>query len=252
MAGSKNGALARLNGAVVTAEDGPEHDADSLRADSPRAESLRADAQQNRDRILEVAREAFAASGEVSLNSIAKKAGVGPGTLYRHFPSREALVLAVYRYDVQKLADSAAELLSAHEPLRALRLWFDRLAYYGKVKHGLADVLHAATSDGLTGETYGPVIGAITLLLRACVSDGSIRPGIDPDDVLLLLGFLWRIDPGGDAGTRAARLLDLIVAGLEAGAAERANSRARPRRRSSRRRQAGKLSLLSLIRPGTR
>src|SRR5580704_12330249 len=102
-------------------------------------EPLRADAQQNRQRILEAAREAFAASGEASLNSIAKKAGVGPGTLYRHFPSREALVLAVYRYDVQKLADAAAELLSEHEPLRALRLWFDRLAYYGQIKHGLGN-----------------------------------------------------------------------------------------------------------------
>ncbi len=247
MAGSANGTRARLNGAGVTAEDGPEHHADSVRADS-----LRADAQQNRDRILDVAREAFAASGEASLNSIAKKAGVGPGTLYRHFPNREALVLAVYRYDVQKLADSAAELLTAHEPLRALRLWFDRLSYYGKIKHGLADVLHAATREDLTKETYGPVIGAVTLLLTACVSDGSIRPGIDPDDVLLLLGFLWRIDPGSDADARAARLLDLIVAGLEAGGAEPGNSRARPRRRSSRTRQAGKLSLLSLIRPGTR
>ena len=139
------------------------------------AESLRADAQQNRDRILEAAREAFAASGDASLNSIAKKAGVGPGTLYRHFPNREALVLAVYRYDLQKLADSAAELLAEHEPPRALRLWFDRLAYYGMSKHGLADVLHAATSDGLAGETYGPVIGAITLLLTACADDGCIR-----------------------------------------------------------------------------
>ena len=169
-------------------------------------------------RILEAAREAFAASGDASLNSIAKKAGVGPGTLYRHFPNREALVLAVYRYDVQQLADSAAELLSEHEPLRALRLWFDRLTYYGMIKHGLADALHAATSDGLAGETYGPVIGAITVLLTACARDGSIRPGIDPDDVLLLLGFLWRIDPGPDADARAARLLDLIVDGLKTGA----------------------------------
>jgi AcrR family transcriptional regulator len=227
--------------------------ADVSAADSAdrQGNSLRADAQQNRDRILEAAREAFAASGDASLNSIAKKAGVGPGTLYRHFPSREALILAVYRYDVQKLADSATELLSEHEPLLALRLWFDRLAYYGMIKHGLADVLHAATSDGLAGETYGPVIGAITLLLTACANDGSIRPGIDPDDVLLLLGFLWRIDPGPDADARAARLLDLVTDGLKAGAPgpERA---ARPRRRPVRSRQPGRLSLVSLMRPGAR
>jgi len=179
-------------------------------------EPLRADAQQNRDRILEVARDALIVSSDASLNSIAKKAGVGPGTLYRHFPNRESLVLAVYRHDVEELVDAAPLLLEEHPPLDALRLWFDRLAYYGKVKHGLANVLHAATSDGLVGETYGPVIGAITLLLRACEEAGSIRPGLDPDDVLLIMGFLWRIDPSGDWEARTGRLLDLVMDGLRA------------------------------------
>src|SRR3954468_12890029 len=113
------------------------------------ARGRRADALQNRARIVEVARDALTADGDASLNSIAKKAGVGPGTLYRHFPNREALVLAVYRPHVQQRADSAPALLGEHPPLDALRLWFDRLAYYGRIKHGLADVLHAATSDGL-------------------------------------------------------------------------------------------------------
>jgi hypothetical protein len=109
-------------------------------------------------------------------------------------------------------------MLAEHSPLRALRLWFDRLAYYGRIKHGLADVLHAATSDGLVGETYGPVIGAITLLLRACEEAGDIRPGHDPDDVLLILGFLWRIAPSPDWEVRAARMLDIVMDGLRAGA----------------------------------
>ncbi len=219
-------------------------------ATDARRDPLRTDAQQNRARILEVAREAFAESGDASLNSIAKKAGVGPGTLYRHFPNREALVLAVYRYDVQKLADTAPELLASHRPLQALGLWCDQLAHYGLIKHGLADVLHSATSDGLAGETYGPVIGAITTLLKACEQDGSIRPGIDPDDILLLLGFLWRIDPGPDAATRAARLLDLVMAGLQGGAPRTG----RPGRRLTRRatRLPGRLSLFSVIRPGAR
>jgi AcrR family transcriptional regulator len=181
-------------------------------------EPLRADAQQNRDRILQVAHATLAASSDVSLNSIAKKAGVGPGTLYRHFPNREALVLAVYRYDVQQLQDFAPILLEEHPPLLALRLWFDRLAHYGRIKHGLADVLHAATSDGLAGETYGPVIGAVTLLLRACEEAGSIRPGLDPDDVLLVMGFLWRLDAGTDWEARASRLLDIVMDGFRAGA----------------------------------
>jgi AcrR family transcriptional regulator len=185
---------------------------------SQRQEPVRADAQQNRDRILAVAREALIAASDASLNSIAKKAGVGPGTLYRHFPNRESLVLAVYRRDVQQLVDYAGALLAEHPPLDALRLWFDRLAHYGRIKQGLADVLHAATSDGLVGETYGPVIGAITQLLRACDAAGAIRPGLDPDDVLLLLSFLWRIAPGPDQEARAGRLLGVVVDGLRAGA----------------------------------
>jgi AcrR family transcriptional regulator len=174
----------------------------------------RADARHNRDHIIEVARDALATAGDASLNSIAKQAGVGAGTLYRHFPNREALVLAVYRHDVQQLADSAPMLLAEHPPLTALRRWFDRLAHYGRIKHGLADVLHAITSDGLAGETYGPVTGAITLLLRACADEGSVRPDLDPDDVLLLLGFLWRITPTDDQQARTDHLLDIVVAGL--------------------------------------
>jgi AcrR family transcriptional regulator len=180
-------------------------------------EPQRADALHNRDRIIEVARDALAVSGDASLNSIAKKAGVGPGTVYRHFANREALVLAVYRHDVEQLVDAAPVLLREHPPLAALRLWFGRLACCGRIKRGLAAVLHAATSDGLAGETYGPVIGAITLLLRACEEAGRIRPGLEPDDVLLLMGFLWRID-STDWETRASRLLDVVVDGLRAGA----------------------------------
>jgi AcrR family transcriptional regulator len=219
-------------------------------AATPQPDPLRSDAQHNRDRILEAARQALAASADASLNSIAKKAGVGPGTLYRHFPTREALVLAVYRYDVQQLADSAADLLMQHGPIQALRLWFDRLAHYGMVKHGLADVLQAATTDGLAGDSYGPIIGAITMLLTACVQEGSIRPGLDPDDVLLLLGFLWRIDPGADAQARAARMLDLIMAGLQAGAPGMHRPGRRPARRRSR--LLGRLSILSASPEGPR
>jgi AcrR family transcriptional regulator len=183
-----------------------------------RHDPRRADAQQNRDRILAAARDALAGSADASLNSIAKAAGVGPGTLYRHFPSREALVLAVYRHDVQHLADCAPELLAEHPPLQALRLWLDQLAHYGRIKHGLSAVLHAATSDDLAGESYGPVIGAISLLLVASEQAGVIRPGVDPDDLLLLLGFLWRIGPGDGAQARAARMLDQVIDGLRAGA----------------------------------
>jgi AcrR family transcriptional regulator len=216
----------------------------------PQHEPLRADAQQNRERILSAARDALAASGEASLNSIAKRAGVGPGTLYRHFPSREALILAVYRYDLQQLADAAPDLLSDHPPIEALRLWSGRLAHYGLIKHALAGALHAASSDGLTGETCDPVVGAIRLLLTACEQDGSIGPGHDPDDVLLLLAFLWRVDPGPDASARTARLLDIVISGLRAGAPapERPARGYRRARRPPRTQRTSRLSLLSILR----
>ena len=219
---------------------------------------LRADAQQNRERILAAAREALAASGDASLNSIAKYAGVGPGTLYRHFPNREALVLAVYRYDVELLADAASKLLADHTPIEAMRLWFGGLAHCGTIKQGLADVLHATTSDGLIGETYEPLIGAISVLLQACTDDGSIRPGHDPDDVLLLLGFLWRIDQGPGSEAKAARLIDLVIDGLRTDApneqrpgATKPPARPRGARRSRRgavTRQTARPPVLSLLR----
>lgn len=183
-----------------------------------RREPVREDARQNRARILSAAQEALTESADASMNAIAKRAGVGPGTLYRHFPTREALILAVYRQEVDHLAALAPALLEEHPPLEAMRRWFDRLAYYGRIKHALADVLHALTGDGLARETYGPIIGAITLLLRACEEEGSIRPGLDPDDVCIVMGFLWRIGPGPEGEARAARLLDLVIDGLRYGA----------------------------------
>jgi AcrR family transcriptional regulator len=120
------------------------------------------------------------ADSNASLNAIAKKAGVGPGKLYRHFPSREALVLAVYRHDVAQLANLAPELLKRRPPVEALRQWFERLADYGRMKHGLADVLRAATTDGLSGETYEPVIGALTMLLDFASGLESLGRGWTP------------------------------------------------------------------------
>src|ERR1700733_589296 len=102
-------------------------------------DTLRSDAQQNRSRILEVALEALTASPGASLNSIAKKAGVGAGTLYRHFPTREALVLEVYHYEVEQSAAAAPALLTRLAPLDALREWMERLAQYGMTKFGLPD-----------------------------------------------------------------------------------------------------------------
>jgi AcrR family transcriptional regulator len=176
--------------------------------------SLRSDAEHNRTRILEVAREALTASGETSLSAIAKRAGVGQGTMYRHFPNREALLLEVYRQDVRAVIDAAPALLQAHPPVQALRLWFDRLASYGRIKHGLADAFEAATRADLSGEYYAQVAGAITLLLDAGQQAGELRPDVNADEILLLVSFLWRID-NTDWPARSRHLLDLVMDSLK-------------------------------------
>src|SRR5438270_5365125 len=113
------------------------------------ARTERADAQRNRKRLVEVARAAFTSgAGKVSLEAIAKEAGVGIGTLYRHFPTREALVEAVYLAERGRLCDAADELLAEHPPERALRTWMDRFADYIATKREMADALRALIADG--------------------------------------------------------------------------------------------------------
>ena len=173
----------------------------------------RKDARINRERILAAARSAFAASSSASLSAIARQAGVGIGTLYRHFPSREALIVELYRNEIQHLIDLAPALLESHEPLEALRLWFGEVARYGQLKYGAAAVIQAATSDD---EYYEPFVRAIAVLLERGAAGGSLKPGLDPGDVLLQLSVLWRIDPQRGGEARADRILDLIIDGLRA------------------------------------
>ena len=173
----------------------------------------RKDARTNRERILTAARETFAASSSASLSAIARRAGVGIGTLYRHFPSREALIVELYRHDIQHLIDLASALAASRPPLEALRLWFGEVARYGQLKYGAAEVIHAATSDE---EYYEPFVRAIAVLLDHGAADGSLKQGLDPEDVLLQLSVLWRIDPERGGEARAERILDLIIDGLQA------------------------------------
>ena len=180
-------------------------------------ENLRADARANKDRILDVARDALATDPATSLNSIAKAAGVGAGTLYRHFPSRESLVLGVYRKEIDTLVALAPLLLTKHPPLQAFRTWCDRLAKFGRMKYGVADIVHAATSDQDLQETYRPMLGAVRQLINACEGSGEIRPGTDPEDFLVLLGLLWRIPPNSAGEARVKRLLALAFRGMGAG-----------------------------------
>ncbi|MFD8568511.1 TetR/AcrR family transcriptional regulator [Streptomyces sp. NPDC059639] len=181
---------------------------------------LRSDAQRNRERILEVALAELTRSADAPLSAIAKKAGVGQGTFYRNFPSREALVLEVYRYEVQQVADTAAQLLCARSPEVALREWMDRLAQYAMAKAGLANALREATTapGAFKSIAHGLLTDAVTLLLAANEEAGTIRPGVSTDDFMLAIAGLWQIDAQGDWQSRAGRLLDLVMDGLRAGA----------------------------------
>ncbi|MFH9706403.1 TetR/AcrR family transcriptional regulator [Streptomyces luteogriseus] len=181
---------------------------------------LRSDAQRNRERILEVALEELTRSACVPLSAIAKKAGVGQGTFYRHFPTREALVLEIYRHEMQQVADTAPALLESREPDRALREWMDRLARFAMTKAGLADAIRQATSAPGRPEKPGhaPVTEAAELLLRAAEDAGTIRPGVTVSDLFLVIGGLWTMDPHTDWQSRATRLLDFVMDGLRVGA----------------------------------
>jgi AcrR family transcriptional regulator len=175
----------------------------------------RADAQRNRTRILEAASAALATDPAASLNAIAKAAGVGAGTLYRHFPAREDLVLALYGHEIENLAGKVDELLAAGSPTDALRTWFLRLAELIHLKHGLGDALDTAAARAAIDATYAPVLGAIRRLLDAGAAAGELRDGLDESDVLLLMSCIWRVPDTAAGREQAQRLLDTVVAALE-------------------------------------
>ncbi|MFF5979286.1 TetR/AcrR family transcriptional regulator [Streptomyces olindensis] len=180
----------------------------------------RSDAQRNRERILEVALVELSRSAEVPMSVIAKKAGVGQGTLYRNFPNREALVLEAYRHEVQQLTDSAVELLKTREPDEALRAWMDRLARFIMAKTGLADALRQVigATGGPGSSGYSLVYGSIEFLLDANHKAGTIRPDVTADDFLRAVAGIWQIDINGDWHPQVTRLLDIVMDGLRAGA----------------------------------
>ena len=173
---------------------------------------MRSDARENRNRILDVARQAFAEGDEPSMNQIAQLAGVGPGTLYRNYPSREALAMAVYQQEIGGIVGSVSALLAEHKPVEALRLWTLELVSAMRKKHGLGDALSPGAHQAITEQSYGPVIAAITELLSAGQADGSIRADADPRDFLQFTGALWRAAPGKD--DRSEIMLGLLLDGL--------------------------------------
>jgi AcrR family transcriptional regulator len=175
---------------------------------------VRSDARENRARILAAAREAFAEDGGVSMNQVAQRAGVGAGTLYRNFPTREALVLAVYQDEVVRIIGTVPDLLAELPPLEALRQWTIDLVEAMRRKHGLGDALSPGAHQAISEQSYGPVVAAITELLDAGKKDGSIREDADPGDFLQLTGALWRAATTPE--DRAPRMLALVLDGLRA------------------------------------
>ena len=181
-------------------------------------EQQRSDARRNRDAIVAAALEALTESPDASLNAIAKRAGVGNATLYRHFETREELVLAVYQQEVRSLVQSADSLLREQAPIDALRSWVERLARYAVTKHGLADALRKASAPGSdlsSSDTYSAIVAALDRLLQANIAAGDLRPDLNAEDVILALAGLWQLDPTGDWSGQAQRIYGIVLGGLQ-------------------------------------
>ncbi|MCW2513751.1 MAG: TetR family transcriptional regulator [Mycobacterium sp.] len=178
---------------------------------------MRVDAHRNRELLLAAAASAFAAADgtAVSLEGIAREAGVGIGTLYRHFPNREALVEAVYRTELAEVSASAVELLERHSPVAALRHWMTRYAAFVAAKQGMAESLSAVFASGSVepGDTRASILGAIDTLLGAGAADGSLRSDVSADDVV---SSLIGIAIASRSTEQANRMRDLLVDGLVA------------------------------------
>lgn len=184
---------------------------------------MRADARKNRDAVLTAATAAFAADGvDASLEDIARAAGVGVGTLYRHFPTREALVFGVYSREVELLADSAREFAAALPPADALRAWMRRFVQYAATKRGLIGMLHVMMRE--ESEVFEPakkqIRDAAAELLEAAERAGTIRGDIVAEDLTRSIGGICMASDPANGSACASRLVDLVFDGLRFGARE--------------------------------
>ena len=189
--------------------------------DDGRTRKPRADAQRNRDRILVAAREEFSRCGaEASLEEVARQAGVGPGTLYRHFPTREALLVAVYRAEMQQLAAAADTLTQQHPPVAALRAWLLLFIDAVETKQVIAPVLNALVGEAKTvfEASYGPIHAAVRRLVSRAVESGELRADLEPVDLLRAIVGVANLANGPDWRPSARRLVDILIAGSRAGA----------------------------------
>jgi AcrR family transcriptional regulator len=180
--------------------------------------TLRSDARRNRERLLEAARVAFAADGlAVSLDEIARRAGVGPGTLYRHFPAKEALFEAVLQDRLQSLADEAGELSDAPDPGAALLGFIDRLVAEAALKRDLVDALASAGTELSAGlaETGAQIRGGIGHLLARAQASGEIRDDIGVEDLMTIIAtMMFALRRGGVQASDPRRAVAVLRDGL--------------------------------------
>jgi AcrR family transcriptional regulator len=176
----------------------------------------RADAERNRDRVLEVAKEAFTRSGaDASLDDIAKQAGVGAGTLYRHFPSREALIEAVYRTEVEKLAAAERKFAESMPPIEALRAWMLLFVDYIATKKIIAQALNTLVGghSKVFEASYSRIWEAIRALVKRAIKSGDIRKDLDPIDLLRALIGVSNVATSPEWQQSARRLVDILITG---------------------------------------
>lgn len=179
--------------------------------------ALRADAARNRERLLEIARQQFSErNSSVTLEEIARQAGVGIGTLYRHFATREALVEAVYRSELDALMADGEDLIGKYSAFQALRLWMDRYVRFVVTKHAMHDTLSSAftSRSGPSFETRGRIRTSIARFLSAGIADGTIRADVGEDDLTVSLAatvLAMRLASDQD---QLRRVLDLLMDGL--------------------------------------
>ncbi|MEY9894242.1 AcrR family transcriptional regulator [Catenulispora sp. MAP5-51] len=180
---------------------------------------LRADAQRNEDRLLEAAAEAFARDGiGASVKDIARQAGVGVGTLYRRFPSKELLIEAIYRHEAQRLSEAAPHLAATQPPIDAMRTWMERFIDFMAAKQGMADALRVVLADENEKlQTRALLADAIEQLLAPSKGRRWARREVDARDVLMALGGIALMATSEKQRDLATRLIDLLLHGIAAG-----------------------------------
>jgi AcrR family transcriptional regulator len=217
MIGARPDSTATGHGGTATGETGSEATGEVASA----TRKTRVDARRNMDAVLEAATAAFAASGvDVAMREIAAQAGVGVGTVYRHFPKRSDLVVAVFRREVDACADAAPGIAAEHGPGEAVTRWLLRFTDFVATKRGLAAALHSGDPafDALPAYFTGRLGPTLQSLLDAAAASGDIRPGIDADELLIAVSRLCTPGPGGGGTDQSQRMVNLLVDGLRYGA----------------------------------